>query len=119
MKQIDTLLGQRLKYERTMAGFTQGELGKQLGVSPQQVQKYEMGINRVSVGRLIQMSEILRFDPTKLITGLTKKRRNKKEDASQDNQFIETSDTIESIFARIKRPTDRRLLLELGRRLAN
>jgi transcriptional regulator with XRE-family HTH domain len=44
---------------RLMLGMSQGELGDKLGISFQQVQKYEKGTNRISASRLHEMSEIL------------------------------------------------------------
>ena len=48
----DANVGQRIQAFRTAAGLSQGELGEQLGVTYQQVQKYENGKNRVGAGRL-------------------------------------------------------------------
>lgn len=52
-------LGGRIRRFREMAGLSQTELGEKLGVSYQQVQKYERGANRVSVETLVRMGRIL------------------------------------------------------------
>src|ERR1700689_188381 len=52
-------LGECIRARRLIAGMTQGELAGRLGVSFQQVQKYENGTNRVGAGRLPQIAEIL------------------------------------------------------------
>ncbi|MEM6761333.1 MAG: helix-turn-helix transcriptional regulator [Pseudomonadota bacterium] len=56
---IDVHVGSRLKLRRTMMGMTQEKLGDQLGVTFQQIQKYEKGTNRIGASRLQEISEIL------------------------------------------------------------
>lgn len=56
---IDVLVGSRLKLRRTMVGMTQEKLGDQLGVTFQQIQKYEKGANRIGASRLQEISRIL------------------------------------------------------------
>jgi transcriptional regulator with XRE-family HTH domain len=48
----DKALGEKIRTRRVAAGISQAELGKELGVSFQQIQKYEKGVNRVSAVRL-------------------------------------------------------------------
>lgn len=49
---IDFFVGLRIRERRTMLGLTQGQFGDRIGVTCQQVLKYERGTNRVSAGRL-------------------------------------------------------------------
>lgn len=56
---IDVHVGSRLKLRRTMMGMTQEKLGDALGVSFQQVQKYEKGANRIGASRLQEIARIL------------------------------------------------------------
>jgi transcriptional regulator with XRE-family HTH domain len=56
---IDVHVGSRLKLRRTMIGMTQEKLGEQLGVTFQQIQKYEKGANRIGASRLQEISRIL------------------------------------------------------------
>jgi transcriptional regulator with XRE-family HTH domain len=55
----DQFAGARIRQARVMAQMSQTELGAKLGVSFQQVQKYEKGVNRISGSRLVQIAEIL------------------------------------------------------------
>jgi transcriptional regulator with XRE-family HTH domain len=71
---IDKFVGTHIRVHRLAAGFTQEELGAKLGVTFQQVQKYEKGINRVGSGRLYQIAEILEVPVTSFLPA----RRNKK-----------------------------------------
>ena len=56
---VDVYVGARLRRRRTLLGMNQTNLGDALGVSFQQVQKYENGANRISASRLFDLSQIL------------------------------------------------------------
>ena len=56
---VDAHVGSRLRERRILLGMSQTRLGESLGLSFQQVQKYERGIDRISVGRLVHMSHVL------------------------------------------------------------
>ena len=58
---IDGYIGDRMRERRLALQMSQGELGSRLGVSYQQVQKYEAGANRVSAGRLFDICEVLQI----------------------------------------------------------
>ena len=55
----DVEVGQRIRARRMAKGMSQTELGNLLGVTFQQVQKYEKGVNRVGAGRLVRVAESL------------------------------------------------------------
>ena len=55
-------LGQRLKAARKLAGMSQAELAGPIGITFQQIQKYENGTNRVSALRLVKLANILDVD---------------------------------------------------------
>lgn len=56
---VDELVGKRIRHRRWALGVTQAELGEKIGVKFQQVQKYELGINRISASRLWEVSRAL------------------------------------------------------------
>ena len=56
---IDTHVGQRVRERRTLVGISQTVLGEKVGLTFQQIQKYENGKNRVSASRLWQFSQVL------------------------------------------------------------
>lgn len=56
---IDRHVGMRVRMRRMMLGISQEKLGERLGLTFQQVQKYEKGVNRIGASRLMQMSGIL------------------------------------------------------------
>ena len=56
---VDVEVGHRIRIERLSRGLSQTALANQLGVTFQQVQKYEKGVNRVGAGRLTKIAEVL------------------------------------------------------------
>jgi transcriptional regulator with XRE-family HTH domain len=56
---IDVHVGARLRLRRTLLGMTQTSLGDAIGLTFQQVQKYERGANRIGASRLFHLSQIL------------------------------------------------------------
>jgi transcriptional regulator with XRE-family HTH domain len=56
---VDAYIGARMREARSTLNMSQTELGEKLGVSFQQVQKYEIGLNRVSAARLFEICEAL------------------------------------------------------------
>ena len=52
-------IGGRMRLRRTMLGLSQESLGDSLGLTFQQVQKYERGANRIGAGRLLQLANVL------------------------------------------------------------
>ena len=57
--EIDVMVGARVRVRRLELDLTQQELGRKLGITFQQIQKYESGHNRVSAGRLKEISRVL------------------------------------------------------------
>src|SRR5580693_6549785 len=56
---IDGQVGNRVRLRRMLIGMSQEKLGELLGLTFQQVQKYEKGVNRIGAGRLYQVAHIL------------------------------------------------------------
>jgi transcriptional regulator with XRE-family HTH domain len=54
---IDAFVGERVRARRKMLGFSQTHVGKHLGVTFQQIQKYEKGTNRIGSGRLFRLAD--------------------------------------------------------------
>ena len=69
-KRVDAHVGGRIRDRRTGLGLTQEHLANALNLSYQQVQKYETGANRVSAGRLYEISKILQSDVSFFFDGL-------------------------------------------------
>lgn len=56
---MDVHVGKRLRLKRTILGMSQDAIGSAIGVTFQQVQKYERGVNRMGASRLYQFSKLL------------------------------------------------------------
>lgn len=67
---LDVFFGSRLRSMRRLRALTQTELGEQIGVSFQQVQKYERGTNRISLSKAVRISEALDIPISSLFSGL-------------------------------------------------
>lgn len=65
--QTDVAIGQRIKQQRSAKGRTQEELSQSLGVSSQQLQKYENGSNRISASRLVDIAHVLQVNVSTLL----------------------------------------------------
>ena len=64
---VDVEVGQRIRVLRNDAGISQTALAEELGVTFQQVQKYEKGVNRVGAGRLTKIAGVLNVPVSKLL----------------------------------------------------
>ncbi len=70
---VDHHVGQRIRERRNALGMSQEKLGNALGISFQQVQKYEIGINRVSASRLWNIAKALEVDIGYFFEGIQKR----------------------------------------------
>jgi transcriptional regulator with XRE-family HTH domain len=61
---IDTYVGSRVRMRRQLLGLSQERLAEQIGVTFQQVQKYEKGMNRIGASRLQRIAEVLGASPS-------------------------------------------------------
>ena len=125
---IDVHVGSRIRLRRTLLGMSQERLGESLGLTFQQVQKYERGVNRVGASRLFDLSRVLDvpisffFDdmPDSLAAnfgGVTSRRPNGAND-SQDpfaEDTLSRRETLELVRAyyRITDPAIRKRVFEL------
>ncbi|MGV1755274.1 helix-turn-helix domain-containing protein [Agrobacterium sp. CG674] len=88
---IDTLVGSRMRMRRAMLSVSQTKLGDSLGISFQQVQKYEMGTNRIGAGRLQRIAELLDVPVSFFFKGDVGAPQ---EIAAQARAFIATDDAV-------------------------
>ena len=67
---VDVYVGARLRMRRMILGMSQSKLGELLGVTFQQIQKYENGSNRISVHRLRLTARALEVSPSYFLEGI-------------------------------------------------
>ncbi len=77
---IDAMVGRTIRALRLSKGISQGALGRRLGVSFQQIQKYENGTNRVGAGRLAQIAMALEVPMESLLQGVQAVKRRARQD---------------------------------------
>jgi transcriptional regulator with XRE-family HTH domain len=68
--EIDTYVGMRMRRRREALGISQGRLGRHLGLTFSQIQKYEKGSNRIGAGRLYQIAGFLGVPPSHFFEGV-------------------------------------------------
>ncbi len=120
--EIDGHVGRRIRLGRSLLGMTQGHLARLLGVTFQQVQKYEKGSNRISAGRLIQVADILCVPVGFFYNDVTVNPSKPTETLStRIVEFLcaEEGALLIKSFINIKSPQIRRRLLELIQQLSN
>ncbi len=128
---IDIHVGARLKMRRMIAGMSQEKLGESLGLTFQQVQKYEKGSNRIGASRLWEIARILDAPITYFYEGLpvplaTDQIRDPSDGMKEDKaasfvvDFLSTSEGLHlnKSFMRIRDPRVRRKIVELVRSLS-
>ncbi len=124
---VDVHVGSRVRLRRVLLGMSQEKLGEQLGLTFQQVQKYEKGSNRISASRLFQIGQILDVpvqfffedmpadDPALVGEGGTNGY-----DQPGVIDFLNSTEGLQlnKAFAEIRDPTVRRKIVELLKILA-
>jgi transcriptional regulator with XRE-family HTH domain len=117
---VDIHVGSRIRLRRTLLGLSQDKLAKDIGVSFQQLQKYERGTNRVSASRLYALAQVLDvtvgwfFEETR-----SSARRFKPHDTTQakTDDPMASRETVKlvSAYYRIKDAKVRRSMLAMMR----
>lgn len=128
---IDVHVGSRVRLRRTLLGMSQEKLGEALGLTFQQVQKYERGVNRIGASRLFDLSRVLDvpigffFDdmPPEMGGASSSSRRGagfaEAQDGFEDNT-LHRRETLELVRAyyRITDPSVRKRVFDLIKSLA-
>ena len=120
---VDIHVGSRVRLRRLLLSMSQEKLGDELGVTFQQVQKYERGANRIGASRLYRVAEVLQVPIGFFFEGLDTATAGGFADGDQTplvDDFINSPEgvALAAAFARIREPSVRRKLLELARTLA-
>jgi transcriptional regulator with XRE-family HTH domain len=116
----DAEIGKRIRALRLERGLSQTELGNLLGVTFQQIQKYEKGANRVAAGRLQRVAEALEVPITFFYAGSTGEHDIETDSVDVGLGFLETAGAVRLVraFSRIQDPEMRRALVELTEKIA-
>jgi transcriptional regulator with XRE-family HTH domain len=119
---VDVRIGQRMRARRLEIGMSQERLAVLLGVTFQQVQKYERGVNRVAASRLFDVASALDVPVSSFFEGL---RSNvSRGSGGGEREAIEAAlgtkegRELIGLFASLKNATSKRRLVELARLVA-
>lgn len=120
---IDIHVGKRVRMRRLMLDMSQETLADALGLTFQQVQKYEKGSNRVGASRLHRISEVLQVPVSFFFEGLASKATGKgagTEALDYVSDFVASSDGLALIrnFSKIRNAKLRRSIIDLVERAA-
>jgi transcriptional regulator with XRE-family HTH domain len=120
---IDIHVGRRIKLRRTMLGMSQGKLGDALGITFQQVQKYEKGGNRVGASRLQNIASILNVPVSYFFEGAPGDSNTNEPDTVGTASVIDFLSSPEALklnraFVKIEDPKVRRKIIDLVKSLA-
>jgi len=124
---IDKHVGSRVRMRRMMLGMSQEKLGDALGLTFQQVQKYEKGTNRIGASRLQQIAQILQVSVSFFFEGApTIQSPNRQEGMAEApspayvSDFLATSDglALTKAFMRIPDSKLRRRIVDLVEQIA-
>ena len=119
---IDAQVGNRVRIRRMLIGMSQEKLGDLLGLTFQQVQKYEKGVNRIGAGRLYEVSRILGVPIDFFYDGVASLESGLAESESPPPvmEFVSSGEGLQLslAFMKIKDPKVRRRMLDLVKSLA-
>lgn len=125
---IDVHVGSRVRLRRMLMGMSQEKLGEHLGLTFQQIQKYEKGINRIGASRLFDLSQVLavpvQYFYEELPAGVAESGAAGFGERPSENYTVEFLGSREGLalnkaFARIGDLRIRRAIVELIRSLAS
>jgi transcriptional regulator with XRE-family HTH domain len=118
---VDVQVGNRVRIRRMLIGMSQERLGELLGLTFQQVQKYEKGVNRIGAGRLFDVSRILGVPIDYFYEGVaTAQEGFAEESAPPVMEFVSSGEGLQLslAFMKIKDAKVRKRVLDLVKSLA-
>ncbi len=109
MKNIKLIIGEKIRKARISMNISQMQLAEKVGISYQQIQKYEKGINEITVTRLYQIAESLGMHPVDLLPTTDIKIAEKK--SHYGKGLSRDEDMLLKLFRQIKKEDIRKGLL--------
>ena len=124
---VDVYVGSKVKSRRLILGLSQEELATAIGLTFQQIQKYERGTNRISVSRLVDICKVLKvqidyfFDNSLFSTrgGKAKGFSDTKQEALEPDPLMKR-DVLELVraYSKIKSPRLKKQILEMAKAMS-
>lgn len=117
---VDRKLGERVRARRLEIGMSQEGLADLLGVTFQQVQKYEKGINRIAASRLVDCAHALEMPVADFFEGLERTRRTDKKEARAEDLLAKPGVVeLVRLFVSIDSSKVKRRVIELVRAMVS
>ncbi|MFO1117567.1 MAG: helix-turn-helix transcriptional regulator [Beijerinckiaceae bacterium] len=115
--EINVHIGHRLRMRREYLKFSQEKVGDHIGVSFQQIQKFEKGANRIAADQLLRVSRLLQVDPNYFYEGLVD-RDSGRTGFAERQSVLSVDETLEGVelnraFITIRSKKLRRTIVEL------
>lgn len=111
---VDREIGARIRERREAVGYSQAYVADIIGISFQQLQKYEIGENRVAAAMLVRLAQALRVEPASLLPHAKRTVAPTRDTSSEDL----LAEQLQHAFSRIASVKDRRLVLNMARSLS-
>lgn len=117
---VDGQVGNRVRIRRMLIGMSQERLGELLGLTFQQVQKYEKGINRIGAGRLFEIARILDVPINFFYEGVSTSGEGLNDAGAPVMEFVSSGEGLQLslAFMKIKDVKVRKRVLDLVKSLA-
>ncbi|MBL6853564.1 MAG: helix-turn-helix transcriptional regulator [Alphaproteobacteria bacterium] len=121
---IDAQVGNRVRLRRMLIGMSQERLGELLGLTFQQIQKYEKGVNRIGAGRLFEVARILGVPIDYFYEGAAAQAASgfsESEASPPVMEFVSSGEGLQLslAFMKIKDPKLRKRVLDLVKQMAD
>lgn len=117
---IDAQVGNRVRIRRMLIGMSQERLGDTLGLTFQQIQKYEKGVNRIGAGRLFEIARILGVPIDYFYDGVAATHEELAEQTPPVMEFVSSGEGLQLslAFMKIRDSKVRKRVLDLVKSLA-
>ena len=117
----DIYIGKRIKMQRLTRGLSQTDVANRLGITFQQIQKYERGLNRVGAGRLQEIANLFRVTPAFFFEDGPRHKPGQSEEASETTELLANKYNLAlaQAYNKIRSRGVRRNVLELVEGLAD
>ena len=118
--EVDRFVGERIRLYRSMIGMSQQKLAENLGITFQQLQKYERGENRIGAGRLLMLATALGIPITFLLDqeGFSQRQDGEQVIGVESHETTRDAYNIGRAFSQITDPEVRRSITSLVQSLA-
>jgi transcriptional regulator with XRE-family HTH domain len=115
----DADVGRRIRAQRLLCHMSQTELGNRVGITFQQIQKYEKGVNRVGAGRLARIAEVLSVPVAFFFSG-DQRPSETNDNINSGLNFLESAGAVRLVraYSQIEDPQIRRALVDLAEEVA-